>query len=58
MLGIWGAADPFLEEEPMVRSAAQVAGPWRYERFEDAGHWIPLEQPERLNRLLLEFFKR
>lgn len=55
VMGVWGAADPFLAEEPMLASAAQVQGPWRYERFEDAGHWIPLEQPERLNSLLLEF---
>ena len=26
------------------------------QRFDDAGHWIQLEQPEKLNRLLLEFF--
>jgi pimeloyl-ACP methyl ester carboxylesterase len=32
-----------------------VTGGWRYERFDDAGHWVPLEQPERLNRLLIDF---
>jgi hypothetical protein len=42
----------------MTDSQAQVSGPWRYERFEDAGHWIPLDQPDRLNGLLLDFFKR
>lgn len=55
-LGIWGAGDQFLSEARMVRSAEHVTGSWRYERIEDAGHWIPLDQPERLNRLLLEFF--
>lgn len=54
-LGIWSAGDQFLSEARMVRSAEYVTGPWRYERIEDARHWIPLEQPERLNRLLLEF---
>jgi pimeloyl-ACP methyl ester carboxylesterase len=28
---------------------------WRYERMEGASHWIPLDQPERLNKFLLEF---
>jgi pimeloyl-ACP methyl ester carboxylesterase len=39
----------------MVRSADYVGGPWRYERMEGASHWIPLDQSERLNGLLLEF---
>jgi pimeloyl-ACP methyl ester carboxylesterase len=58
VLGIWGANDHALTEESMTDSQAQVSGPWRYERFEDAGHWIPLDQPDRLNGLLLDFFKR
>ena len=58
VMGIWGARDAALAEESMTASAQQVSGPWRYERFEDAGHWIPLEQPRELNALLLEFFAR
>jgi pimeloyl-ACP methyl ester carboxylesterase len=54
-LGIFGTRDLYLAEQPMIRSAEHVRGPWRYERFEGAGHWIPLEEPERLNTLLLEF---
>jgi pimeloyl-ACP methyl ester carboxylesterase len=54
-LGIWSAGDAFLTEEAMRRSADGIAGPWRYERIEDAGHWVPLDQPNRLNALLLEF---
>ena len=55
-LGIWSSGDNYLTEEPMLRSADLVKGPggWRYERFEDASHWIPLDQPERQNKLLLE----
>src|SRR5262245_16801665 len=55
-LGIWSAGDHHLIEEGMTRSAARVAGPWRYERIEDASHWIPVDAPDRLNRLLLDFF--
>jgi pimeloyl-ACP methyl ester carboxylesterase len=32
-----------------------VAGPWRYERLEGAGHWIPIDAPLELSRLLLDF---
>jgi pimeloyl-ACP methyl ester carboxylesterase len=56
-LGIFGTRDLYLTEGPMLRSAEHVRGPWRYERFEGAGHWIPLEVPERLNALLLEFLR-
>jgi pimeloyl-ACP methyl ester carboxylesterase len=54
-LGIWSSGDNYLTEDPMLRSADFVTGSWRYERFEDASHWIPLDQPELLNRLLVEF---
>ena len=54
-LGIFGAGDPFLTEDAVRRSGEFVAGPWRYEHFADSGHWVPRDEPERLNRLLLEF---
>jgi pimeloyl-ACP methyl ester carboxylesterase len=54
-LGIWSGGDLYLTEERMLRSAEHVQGPWRYERFDHASHWIPLDEPERLNALLLEF---
>jgi pimeloyl-ACP methyl ester carboxylesterase len=53
-LGIWSSGDLYLTEEAMTRSKARVQGSWRYERFEGS-HWVPLDQPDRLNRLLLEF---
>lgn len=54
-LGLWSTGDLYLTEEPMLRSADLVNGGWRYERIENASHWIPLDQPEVLNRLLVEF---
>jgi len=30
-------------------------GPWRDERLEGVGHWMPLEAPERVNELLVDF---
>ena len=39
----------------MTRSAGHVAGPWRYERVEGPGHWMQLEAPEEVTRLLIDF---
>jgi pimeloyl-ACP methyl ester carboxylesterase/2-polyprenyl-6-methoxyphenol hydroxylase-like FAD-dependent oxidoreductase len=54
-MGMWSTGDGFLTEEAMTGTAAFVAGPWRYERIEGAGHWIQLDAPDRVNRLLLDF---
>jgi len=54
-MGIWSAGDVALIEAGMVNSQRFVTGPWRYECIDDAGHWIPLEAPEQLNKLLLDF---
>ncbi|MDB5070585.1 MAG: putative hydrolase or acyltransferase of alpha/beta superfamily [Candidatus Eremiobacteraeota bacterium] len=53
-LGIWGSRDPYIVESRMRRSGEFVTGPWRYERIENAGHWLPLDSSERINELLLE----
>ena len=54
-MGIWSTGDLYLTEREMIRSADRVEGPWRYVRIENSSHWIPLDQPDRLNALLLEF---
>ncbi len=56
-LGIWSTGDPYLTEKPMIDSEKAVASTWRYERIEDCGHWMQLDQPDRLNALLIEFLK-
>jgi pimeloyl-ACP methyl ester carboxylesterase len=53
-LGIWSSGDNFLTEASMTGSAAYVTGPWRYERI-DGGHWMQLEQPDAVSRLLVDF---
>jgi len=55
VMGIWSKGDTALGEDQMVDSQKYVTGPWRYERIDEAGHWIPLEAPDRLNELLLDF---
>jgi pimeloyl-ACP methyl ester carboxylesterase len=53
-LGIWSTGDLYLTEEAMTRSEQRMQGRWRYEQL-GGSHWVPLDQADRLNRLLLEF---
>jgi len=54
-LGIWSSGDDYLLEAPMARSGEHVEAEWRYERIEGASHWMQLDEPDRLNELLLSF---
>lgn len=54
-MGIWSTGDMALLEHQMVASGEFCANGFRYERVEGAGHWIPLEAPDRVNALLLDF---
>jgi len=54
-MGVWSTGDFALTERQMTGSAAYVAGPWRYERIEGPGHWMQLEAPDAVTRLLLDF---
>jgi len=58
VLGIWGSEDHCLAEDQMARSGRRMAAPWTYERIEGAGHWLPLEQPERIARLATDWFRQ
>jgi pimeloyl-ACP methyl ester carboxylesterase len=57
-LGVWSDGDPFLLEAQIALSDRVMDAPWRYERLDGAGHWLMLDQPDRVNRLLLEFLER
>ena len=54
-MGIWSSGDIALTERQMTNSAVNVAGQWRYERLDGPGHWMQLEAPDEVNRLLLDF---
>jgi pimeloyl-ACP methyl ester carboxylesterase len=54
-LGIQGTEDFALIEDLMIASGEHVAEGFRYERIHGAGHWLPTEQPERINQLLTGF---
>lgn len=54
-LGVWSSDDHYLDEARMIASEQHVDGRWRYERIEGASHWIPLDAPDEVNRLLAEW---
>ena len=54
-MGIWSSGDMALGEPQMTDSAQSVAGGWRYERLDGPGHWMQLEAPDQVNRLLIDF---
>jgi pimeloyl-ACP methyl ester carboxylesterase len=57
VMGIWSDGDPFLLEPQMAQSSAVMEASWRYERIAQAGHWMMLDQPDAVNRLLLDFLR-
>ena len=54
-IALWSSGDRYLIEAPVARSGEHVTGGFRYERIEDASHWLQLDAPERVNELLLDF---
>ena len=55
VFGIWSTKDVALAEDQMIRSAAYVDAPWRYERMEDISHWVPVDAPDKLSELIIKF---
>jgi pimeloyl-ACP methyl ester carboxylesterase len=54
-LGIGSTNDHHLDGGRMEKPGAYVEAPWRCEVIEGASHWIPLDAPDRLNALLLDW---
>jgi pimeloyl-ACP methyl ester carboxylesterase len=54
-MGVWSDGDRFLTEAQMTGSQEHVEGSWRYERLTGAGHWMQLEEPDVVSRLLIDF---
>jgi pimeloyl-ACP methyl ester carboxylesterase len=55
VLGIWGDGDAFIDEATVKNSGEHLAGPWQYEKIAGASHWIMLDKPDELNRVILAF---
>ena len=52
VLGIWSDRDRFLLEPQMQRSSEYVNN-FKYNKIKGAGHWMMLEKPMKLNKLIL-----
>jgi pimeloyl-ACP methyl ester carboxylesterase len=57
VMGIWSSEDVALVERQMINSAQFCKAGWRYERIEGVSHWLPLQAPDRLNPLLLDYLR-
>jgi pimeloyl-ACP methyl ester carboxylesterase len=55
VLGVWSDGDGACGEAQMLAARQEVSGPWRYHRIAGAGHWIPLDAPDELAALLVDF---
>lgn len=53
-LFVWSTGDVALGREGAEATAAHVDGPYRFEVLDGTSHWIAEEEPDVLNRLLLE----
>jgi pimeloyl-ACP methyl ester carboxylesterase len=56
-LGIWSDGDRALDGARMRASGELVDGPWRYAEIAGASHWIPLDAPDELSALLLDWLR-
>ncbi len=54
-LVISGDGDNYLVADRVAASTEFVSGESRYENIADSSHWVPVDQPGRLNELLLEW---
>ncbi|GAB3410048.1 alpha/beta fold hydrolase [Flindersiella endophytica] len=54
-MGVWSIGDHAVTEAAMTGTSQHVVSDWRYERLEDAGHWMQLDAPDHVNALLLDF---
>jgi pimeloyl-ACP methyl ester carboxylesterase len=53
---IWGYRDKALGPG-LARSSYALCESARLEWIEDASHWVQHEEPDRVNRLISDFFK-
>jgi pimeloyl-ACP methyl ester carboxylesterase len=54
---VWGARDRYGETD-LARASVKLCDQGELVLFENATHWVQADEPERLNKLLLEFLNR
>lgn len=57
-MGLTADGDTFLLEKHVRDCDNMIDGPWTYHRVEGASHWLMLDQPEVVNRLLIDFLAK
>lgn len=57
-MGVWSSGDTYLFEDWMTDTKDLMDAEWRYERLEDASHWMMLDKPAEVSELLLDWFAR
>lgn len=57
VMGIWSSGDVGLAEDQMISSKQFVDNSFRYEAVDDCSHWIPLDKPQCVATLLLDYFE-
>jgi len=55
VLAVSADGDAYLTEANVKNSKEKVVGPWRYVRMQGVSHWLMLDRPAELNRLLIDF---
>lgn len=58
VFGMWSDGDFALAESQMRNSQRRVTGPWRYQRIDNASHWLQLDRADDINKLLLDWFAK
>jgi len=52
---VWGEQDVALSKDLVINTDEFVDAPYSIKYFPDCGHWVHLEEPELVNKYLLEF---
>ena len=56
VMGVWSDGDKFLNEQHIKKGTQKyMSAPYRYEKTEGSNHWIPLQKPEELSLLVIDF---
>lgn len=58
VLGIWSDGDPYTTERQMLDSEQYTAGGFEYRRIDECSHWIPLDKPDELSPIILDYWRR
>jgi pimeloyl-ACP methyl ester carboxylesterase len=54
---VWGMRDRYGEAD-LARASVKLCDHGELVLFENATHWVQHDEPERLNKLLLDFLKK